>query len=317
MSCSRSSSPPTDVADQPLRRGLIAATRGSELARTQTAEVLALLRAARPGLEIETRIVRTQGDRDRQSSLSEIGGQGVFARDIERALLEGVVDLAVHSLKDLPPRLPPGLELAAIPPRADPRDALVGRGGLTLAALPRGSRVGTGSARRRALLQHLRPDLQVVDVRGNVGTRIARVQDGTLDAVVLAAAGLARLGRLDEAAEIFGVDVMLPAPGPGALALEVRSGDAWVAELIATLDDPPSRLCALAERAFLARLDAGCSEPVGAYARMAGATIRLDAFIASPDGANLQRLCEEGPSDRAEATGIRLAERLVAAYGER
>jgi hydroxymethylbilane synthase len=295
----------------------VVGTRGSELARTQTEEALAPLRAAQPGLEIEVRVIRTAGDRDRRSSLSEIGGQGVFVRDIERALLDGAIDLAVHSLKDLPPRLAPGLEIGAVPPRADPRDALVSRDGLRLAQLPPGSRVGTSSARRRALLRHLRPDLQVVDVRGNVGTRIARVREGVLDAVVLAAAGLARLGRLAEAAELFEPALMLPAPGQGALALEVRSADSAAAQLIATLDDRVSHLCALAERAFLGRLGAGCSEPVGAYAAIADATIRLDAFIATPDGTSLQRAADEGPGADAAAVGERLAERLLAARERR
>jgi hydroxymethylbilane synthase len=309
--------PPTDLTStrSTQRPRLVAGTRGSELARTQTEEALAPLRAQRPDVEIDVRVIRTAGDRDQHTSLSQMGGQGVFARDIEHALLEGSIDVAVHSLKDLPPRLAPGLTLAAIPRRADPRDALVSRGGRSLAQLSPGSSVGTSSARRQALLHHLRPDLHVLDVRGNVGTRIRRVRDGELDGVILAAAGLGRLGWLQEAAEIFGTEVMLPAPGQGALALEARASDRKTLELLSPLDHLESHRCALAERAFLERLGAGCSAPVGAYATTAGDAgdrIRLDAFIALTDGEKLWRAAEEGPSSAAVTTGVRLAERLMA-----
>lgn len=300
------------TAPQPARR-LTAGTRGSELARRQTDEALAPLRAARPDLEIEVTVVRTAGDRDQRTPLSVLGGQGIFATELERALLDGRIDLAVHSLKDLPPRLASGLTILAIPPREDPSDALVSRGSLPLAGLAAGARVGTGSARRRALLLRLRPDLSVVEVRGNVETRIVRVREGALDAVVLAAAGLRRLGRLDEAAEIFPPQLMIPAPGQGALAIEARLDDPMLAQIAPVLDDPPSHLCARVERAFLARLGSGCTAPVGAYASLAGDTIKLQAFIASADGGSIQTASLEGPAEAAESLGVQLAETLLAA----
>ena len=264
---------------RPLRLG----TRASELATSQSGWVADRLREA--GLEVELVPVRTVGDVSR-ASLSEIGGTGVFASALRQALHEGTIDLAVHSLKDLPTTPEPGLVVAAVPEREDPRDALVARDGLTLSTLPRGAAVGTGSPRRAAQLAQVRPDLDVRDIRGNVGTRIAMVRDGRLDAVVLACAGLSRLGRLDEATDRLDLQTMLPAPGQGALAVECRDGDAPLAELPAdvaltdadlrallaqVLEHPPTRAAVTAERAVLNRLEAGCTAPVGAYAAPATA----------------------------------------------
>jgi len=294
------------VGSETASRTLVAGTRGSELARTQTDEALDLLRTARPDLTLEVRVVRTGGDRDRRTPLSVIGGKGVFVRELEEALLNRQIDLAVHSLKDLPPRLEPGLVLAAIPARADPRDALVSRGGPTLAELRFGARVGTGSARRRVQLLAVRPDLEVVEVRGNVDTRIRKAMAGEIDAVVLAAAGLSRLGRLGEAAEIFPTEVMLPPPGQGALAIETREDDAIV-PAVRTIDDPESHLCARAERAFLARLGAGCTLPAGAYARLDGDSMRIWGMIATPDLTSMRHETLAGPHAAAETLGERLA----------
>lgn len=259
---------------RPLRLG----TRASELATSQSTWVADRLRAA--GLEVELVLVRTVGDVSR-ASLTEIGGTGVFASALREALHEGSIDLAVHSLKDLPTTPEAGLVIAAVPEREDARDALVARDGLTLAELPAGSLVGTGSPRRAAQLAALRPDLVVRDIRGNVGTRIAFVRDGELDAVVLACAGLSRLGRLDEATDTLPLADMLPAPGQGALAVECRDGrapladqpdgaavtDADLRELLASLlEHPPTRAAVTAERAVLARLEAGCTAPIGAFA---------------------------------------------------
>ncbi len=265
---------------RPLRLG----TRASELATSQSERVADRLRAA--GHEVELVLVRTEGDVSR-ASLSEIGGTGVFASALRQALHEGRIDLAVHSLKDLPTSPEPGLVVAAVPEREDPRDALVARDGLTLDRLPAGSVVGTGSPRRAAQLAEVRPDLVVRDIRGNVGTRIAMVTDGELDAVVLACAGLSRLGRLDEATDRLGLTTMLPAPGQGALAVECRDGDAPLPDSHATdadlrdlledvLEHPPTRAAVTAERAVLARLQAGCTAPVGAHAAPAGPTILTD-----------------------------------------
>ncbi|WP_051145505.1 hydroxymethylbilane synthase [Ornithinimicrobium pekingense] len=259
---------------RPLRLG----TRASALATSQSEWVADRLRAA--GHEVELVLVRTEGDVSR-ASLSEIGGTGVFASALRDALREGRIDLAVHSLKDIPTTPEPGLVIAAVPEREDPRDALVARDGLTLAQLPPGSVVGTGSPRRAAQLARTRPDLVVRDIRGNVGTRIDLVRTGELDAVVLACAGLARLGRLDEATERIDLATMLPAPGQGALAVECRDGDAPLqdhgvdagitdadlARLLAeVLEHAPTRAAVTAERAVLARLEAGCTAPVGALA---------------------------------------------------
>jgi hydroxymethylbilane synthase len=302
----------TERRDAPVRRRLIVGTRGSALALAQTEEAIAPLRQKLPDTEILVEVIRTTGDREASAPLSQIGGQGVFVKEIERALLDCRVDLAVHSLKDLPPRMPLGLHLAAIPTRTDPHDALISRNFLTLAHLPPGSRIGTSSSRRRALLMNLRRDVDVVELRGNVETRIGRVRDGTVDATVLAVAGLTRLGLQGEAAEVFSPDTMIPAPGQGALAIEARDGDAFVREVAALLDDSASRLCAVAERGFLARLGSGCNSPVGAYATLTDGRITLRAFLARPDGTSLRTASIGGVGEDAEALGERVAEMLLA-----
>lgn len=293
-------------------RALIAGTRSSELARIQTEEVLGLLRRARPDVQIAVQTLRTGGDRDRRSPLSLIGGKGVFVKELEIALRERRIDLAVHSLKDLPPVLEPGLTLAAISARADPRDALVSREGLSLASLPAGARVGTSSVRRKVAVLRLRPDLAVVEVRGNVDTRIRKAMNGEMDAVVLAAAGLERLGRISEAAEIFAPDLVVPSPGQGALAIEVREDDALAIEVVQAIDDPVSHCCAAAERAFLACLGAGCTLPAGAYAAIDGSTMRLWGMLAGEDGSRYRQTLVTGPAKDAELLGQRLADALLA-----
>jgi hydroxymethylbilane synthase len=267
-------------------------TRASALALTQTGHVADDL-ASLADLTVETVRVRTDGDR-LTGSLASLGGTGVFVTALRDALLDGRCDVAVHSLKDLPTADAPGLTIAAVPRREDPRDALCARDGLTLAALPAGARVGTGSPRRAAQLRAARPDLDVVDIRGNVDTRLGRVAGSTsgpgdLDAVVLARAGLARLGRLDAVTEVFDADVLAPAPGQGALAVEVRSDVDPASELaraLRALDHRPTRLAVLAERALLARLEAGCAAPVGAAATLDDdGVLRLEAVVVRPDGA--------------------------------
>jgi len=260
-------------------------TRGSTLARTQTGQVADALRAL-GDFEIEFIHIRTDGDR-LTGSLATLGGTGVFVTALRDALLEGRCDLAVHSLKDLPTGDAPGLTIAAIPPRADARDALCTRDGRPLVGLPSGARVGTGSPRRVAQLLAVRPDLEVVDLRGNVDTRLRRVTDGDLDAVVLAAAGLQRIGRLDATTVPLEPTLMVPAPGQGALAVECRAdldpGSALALALRA-LDDLPTRLAVTAERAVLATLEAGCSAPVGAYAQADGRRLALSATVVAADG---------------------------------
>ncbi|WP_368497852.1 hydroxymethylbilane synthase [Herbiconiux sp. A18JL235] len=263
-----------------MTRTLRAATRGSALARAQTGHVVAALEEA-SGVSIETIFITSEGDRSKES-LSSLGGTGVFASALREALLAGECDFIVHSLKDLPTAKHDGLVLGAIPVREDARDALCSRDGLTLDELPEGARVGTGSPRRVAQLLSLRPDLEVVDIRGNVDTRLARVADGDLDAVVLASAGLSRLGRLEAASELFALELWPTAPGQGALAIETREGDS-IPELL-TIEHPPTRTAVLAERAVLAALEAGCAAPVGATASVRDDELTLSATVYGPAG---------------------------------
>ena len=295
----------------PARATVRVGTRASALALTQTRMVAAQL-AAEGDVAVELVRITTEGDR-LTGSLVNLGGTGVFVTALRDALLDGRCDVAVHSLKDLPTGAADGLTIAAVPERADPRDALCARDGLTLATLPPGSRVGTGSPRRAAQLLLARPDLVVVEIRGNVDTRLHRVAPGDLDAVVLAAAGLARLDRLDAATELLDPDLMAPAPGQGALAVEARTADVAdagspLARALAALDHAPSRLAVTAERALLARLEAGCAAPVGTHARLEAHRLTLDAVVCRPDGtAQLRRALAipllPGTADRLEAAG--------------
>jgi hydroxymethylbilane synthase len=245
-------------------RKITVGTRGSRLAIAQAQLVLDALALADRDLEVETKIIRTEGDARDDVSLNDIGGQGVFVKDIERALAAGGIDVAVHSLKDMPADLPPGLTIGAVLERGDARDALVGRNGLRLAALPRGARVGTDSRRRAVQLQALRPDIKVESIRGNVDSRIKKVESGEYEAACLAVAGLRRIGLLDHASQVFEVDEMLPAPGQAVLAVEAREDDQEVIDLLHRVDHPPTRAEITAERAFLRRLGAGCRLPVAA-----------------------------------------------------
>jgi hydroxymethylbilane synthase len=280
-------------------------TRGSVLARTQSRLVAARLQQL-TGTDVELVQIRTEGDRS-TDSLASLGGTGVFVAAVRDAVRDGRCDVAVHSLKDLPTGEVADVVLAAVPPRADPRDALCARGGWTLESLPEGARVGTGSPRRIAALRAARPDLQVVDVRGNVDTRLARVTDGDLAAVVLARAGLERLGRLDAATEWLDPDVMAPAPGQGALAVECRPDLRTAAGLDLTaalhaLDDLAARAETAAERTVLAVLEAGCSAPLGALGRLRADRLTLSAVVRSTDGR--QQLRETGEATLSGDTKV-------------
>ena len=298
-------------------RELVIGTRGSALALWQTTHVAEKLQAIRPGLKVRIQRITTQGDRVRDRALSQVGGKGLFVKEIENALLGQEIDLAVHSLKDMPTELPDGLILGAILERADPRDALVTREGKSsLATLARGSRVGTSSLRRQAQLLAIRPDLEVVDLRGNVDTRLRKLRDGECDAAVLAAAGLARLGYADAISERLPVDVMLPAVGQGALCVEVRAGDGMTQTLLAGIDHRPTHQAAIAERAFLQRLEGGCRVPIGGYATLDAGQLCLRGLIALPDGTRQVRDEIRGPVAESTSAGIELAERLLAAGGE-
>jgi hydroxymethylbilane synthase len=287
-------------------------TRRSALATTQSTWVADKLRAL--GHTVELVEVVTEGDTS-TAPLSSLGGTGVFAAALRRALLDGEVDLAVHSLKDLPTTPEPGLVVAAVPMREDPRDVLVAAGGRTLGELGDGAVVGTGSPRRVAQLAALGLGLAFKDIRGNVDTRIAMVRDGALDAVVLARAGLSRLGRLDEVTETLDPLQVLPAPGQGALAVECRADDADTVAMLAALDDADTRACVTAERAVLAALEAGCSAPVGALAEVVegedGLELSLRACVGTVDGSFDLRRSLVGPVDEAESLGRRLAAVLL------
>ena len=288
-------------------------TRGSALARTQSQAVADAITAA-TGTPVELVHIVTEGDRS-AAAITQLGGTGVFVAAIRRALLEGSVDLAVHSYKDLPTAAEPGLIIAAVPGREDPRDALVARDGLTLGELPPGSKVGTGAPRRVAQLRALGLGLDVVPIRGNVDTRMGRVADGDLDAVVLARAGLARLGRLDAITETLDPLQVLPAPAQGALAVECRTSDARTRELLGRLEDPLTRACVTAERATLAALEAGCSAPVAAYAEVAegesGRELFLRASVTAIDGSDAVRGSLSGPLPEAAYLGRALATELL------
>jgi hydroxymethylbilane synthase len=294
-------------------------TRRSLMAMTQSGHIADAL-TARTGRVVALVGVTTEGDRS-EAHLAQIGGTGVFASALREKVLTGAVDFAVHSLKDLPTGPAEGLVLAAVPPRDDPRDVLCSaplatpehpEGGPKLADLPRGARVGTGSPRRAALLRALRPDLDVVPIRGNADTRLRKVADGEFDAVVLAHAGLARIGRLDAVAEIFDPGHIPPAPGQGALAIECRADRADLIPVLGTLDDPVTRAAVTAERSLLATLEAGCTAPVGAYAELDGPMLHLTGVVAGYDGERQIRLSESGHPDEAERIGRDLAARLLA-----
>jgi hydroxymethylbilane synthase len=291
-------------------RRLKIGTRGSALARRQTEIVVAALGKVAPGLAVETSIVTTEGDRRQDVSLEAFGGEGVFVKDIERRLIENEIDLAVHSLKDMPAETPGGLTIGAVLPRGDVRDVLVARA--RLEALPPGARIGSDSRRRGVQVLALRPDVEMTPIRGNVDTRLRKVQAGDYDGVVLAAAGLERLGLVGEARQFFSVDEMLPAVGQAVLAVECRAGDAETLDLLARLDDPPTRAAITAERAFLRRLGAGCKLPVGAYGEASGRRLRLRGLLATDDG-RIARDDVTGATPDAERIGIELAERLAAA----
>lgn len=309
------------------RRAVRIGTRGSRLARWQADWVADRLRTLHPGLNVELVEIRTRGDQDRSSPLATIaGGTGVFTKEIQRALLDERVEIAVHSLKDLPTIGPAELALGAIPPREAVTDALIAPRHRTLDALPAGATVGTGSLRRQAQLKHARPDLQVVGIRGNVETRLEKAKTGEFDAVVLAEAGLRRLGLDGAITDRLGPPTFLPAVGQGALGIECRRDDDETLALLAPLDDAPTRRAVLAERACLAVLEAGCMLPLGGWGRdLEDGTLALDAVVLDPDGRERLHAARTGPADDPEALGRLVAgalreagaDRLLAGLGPR
>jgi len=289
-------------------------TRASALALWQAREVAARIAAQPDSPAVELVHIRTSGDQQTERPLWQVRGQAFFTREIDRALLAEEVDIAVHSLKDLPTQLDAGLELAALLPRADPRDALVSLRGATLAALPAGARIGTSSLRRRAFLARLRPDAMLLELRGNVPTRIERLQHGEYDAIVLAAAGLVRLGLAQHVTEYLPAESFPPAVSQGVIGVCARSGDEATLRWLAALDERDARLAASAERALLRRLEGGCQVPLGALATVRGDTLTLMATVCALDGSRHLAARAESPAAReeAEALGVRVAEELLA-----
>jgi hydroxymethylbilane synthase len=293
-------------------------TRGSDLARWQAEQVAAHLRAVQPDLAIDFVIIDSRGDLHAGAAVATLGEAGIFTRTIETALLDGRIEIAVHSLKDLPTAAPAGLTVAAVLPRDDPRDVLVagalagrgiagGDGAAALAALPRGARIGTSSLRRRADLLRARPDLRIIELRGNVPTRITKVVHGEIDGAVLARAGLDRLGLSPAGAVTLDPETMLPAPAQGTIAVQVRAGDAATLECVRRVDDAATRLCTDTERALLHALEGGCRVPLGALARLDGDTILLRARLQTPDGRTILDDADMAPASAALELASRMA----------
>ncbi len=287
-------------------------TRESRLAVWQAGWVAGRLRELRPGIKISLMGIRTKGDNMLDAALAKIGDKGLFTREIEAALMEGEVDMAVHSMKDLPTSLPGGLVIGAVCKREYPGDVLVSKKGEKLRELPRGAAIGTSSLRRIAQLKRFRPDLKTVTVRGNLNTRLRKLEEQELDALVLAYAGLARLGYNDRITELVPFDVALPAVGQGAIGVEAREGDREILDLLSKIDHGPSREAVTAERSLMRSLEGGCQIPVGALALLDGGDILLEAMVAELDGSNMIRASIAGPRHDPEGTGERLAGIMIA-----
>jgi hydroxymethylbilane synthase len=299
------------------RSTVVLGTRGSKLAVQQSEWVQAQLHALAPHVTVTLRRIQTSGDKILDVPLAQIGGKGLFVKEIEEALLSGEIDLAVHSMKDVPTELPEGLEILCVPPREDPRDALISRDGWSFKDLPRGARIGTSSLRRQSQFLHARPDLAIAMLRGNLDTRLKKLREGQFDAIVLAAAGLRRLAWAHEITEYLSPQICLPAIGQGALGIEGRREDFFIRALLSGLDHTPSKTAVLAERALLHRLQGGCQVPIAAHATVAGAGVRLEGLVSSVDGKELFRDVAEGTIEDPESIGIQLAERLLARGGDR
>ncbi|MBI2872214.1 MAG: hydroxymethylbilane synthase [Chloroflexi bacterium] len=289
---------------------IIVGTRGSALALRQTQEVVERLQRVHSSLDLHVRVIRSSGDRRANAPL-DVLGRGAFVQELEQALLRGEVDLVVHSLKDLPTEQPPGLVVAAVTERADPRDALVDRWRLPLRELPPGVRIGSSSPRRAAQLLALRPDIQVPPIRGNVDTRLRKAVGPDYDGVVLAVAGLARAGLLEHVAEYLPLDVCLPAPGQGALAVEARSGDSELIALLRFIEHTPTRVAVEAERGFLRALGGGCRVPVAAYARLEGESLELTGMVSTESGREMHKASVRWSARDPQGAGRELYRRLL------
>jgi hydroxymethylbilane synthase len=301
------------MTETPAKCGLLRiGSRGSPLALAQAREVRSRLAAAcrLAADQIEIKTIRTTGDMIQDRPLTEAGGKGVFTKEIEEALLSGAIDLAVHSSKDLPAALPPGLVLSAFLPREDARDAFISRKGKSVRDLPRGAVVGTASPRRQAIVKRLRPDLAIVSLRGNVETRLRKIEAGEAEATLLAVAGLKRLGLLSAATAIFEIDEFLPAVGQGAIAVETRADDAATRALVAAIDDRDTSTAVIAERAFLAALDGSCRTPLAGHAWVENDGLRFRGMIVKPDGSEAFDVARQGRRDQAAALGADAGQEL-------
>jgi hydroxymethylbilane synthase len=290
---------------------IVIGTRGSALALAQAEQIRARLRDGFPGTEMALRIIKTSADKDTTASIRSGSSVGVFVKELEQALLVGDIDIAVHSMKDVPTQTAEGLRIVAIPEREDPRDAFVSNAARNLSTLPAGSLVGTGSVRRQAQLLALRPDLRVQDIRGNIDTRLNKLRDGVVDALILACAGLNRLGYQSRISTAIDLEQMLPAPGQGALAVEMRADDAHIPIVEAALNHHPSSIAVLAERSFLRHMGGGCNVPVAVYASLKGSGIRIEGLAASPDGRSIVRDSVEENLASSQQAAIALAERIL------
>jgi hydroxymethylbilane synthase len=287
------------------------ATRQSRLALWQAEHVAALLRNKHPELKVELVPMTTQGDRILDRPLADIGGKGLFIKELELAMSEQRADIAVHSMKDVPSDMPPGFMLAAMLPRADPRDAFVSVRYQTFASLPQGARVGTSSLRRQCQLKHARPDLELITLRGNVDTRLRKLDENNYDAIILAAAGLIRLGLESRITEYFSAAQSVPAVGQGIIGIECRDDDPRNIAYVRALNDTQSWQCCVAERSFAQRLEGSCQSPIAGFATLSGEQLQLHGVIGSPDGSEMYRGSHTGTVADAEAIGVRLAEELL------
>lgn len=290
---------------------LVIGTRGSALALWQANHVAAEIRRLRPEFEVELEVIVTSGDRFQSAPVAEVGGKAVWVKEIEEALLAGRVDLAVHSLKDVPAVLPDGLSLGAYPTRADARDAFISRSGATLMGLPAGTKVGTSSLRRRCQLLAKRPDLKVEILRGNVDTRLRKLEEGQIEAAILACAGLDRLGHGEKITERLAPELMLPAIGQGCMAIEIRFGDSRMTPLVALLDHAETRAAVVAERALMAGLGGSCNTPVAGYAQVSGSKLTLTGLVGHPDGTTILQVVREGDVSKPAALGTDTAKALL------
>jgi hydroxymethylbilane synthase len=299
------------------RSTVVLGTRGSKLAVQQSEWVQRQLYELAPHVTVTLRKIHTSGDKVLDVPLAQIGGKGLFVKEIEEALLSGEIDLAVHSMKDMPTELPEGLAILCVPPREDPRDALISRDGRSFIDLSQGARIGTSSLRRQSQLLHARTDLTIAMLRGNLETRLKKLREGQFDAIVLAAAGLRRLAWDHEITEYLAPEISLPAIGQGALGIEGRREDFFIHSLLGGLDHAPTRTAVLAERALLRRLQGGCQVPIAAHATVVGTEVRLEGLVSSVDGKELIRDTLEGSIADPESIGLHLAERLLARGGDR